>query len=1094
MNKHLTTLRSFVHARHTARLGALIVARLSMVVFYYGAVAAILQLLFTFFPWTLLPFIWDGITLLAGATTLFIIADTLLLHRPGLLSTARLLENNAAESVPHPLLSIGLELGEVAADHELQHEVLRRAVEQISVFRRIKMPAQKLWRLVAAGIAVACFLGSTGLLNPQLISYWQLPFSMFSVTSATVAPGSIDIPQGAAVTLRFVPQRQIAPACRLTITTAGQGGRTVRWLRDDGQGAFLQKFDSVTTSFTYKFSYGTSVYTPESVMVIPPPYVQRLQVELYPPAYTGLPKRSLQAGLGDFVAYAGSKARFTIESKALRTAILRTDDTAISLAISGNIATGTMLVGRSTSYTFQLIDTFSQHSDSSARYTIGLLPDEPPEIRFLLPGKNKTLEPAQQESLFVEANDDLGVRSCFLYWYKSGENSGEPSRQDLSPQHPERLWRKEFLWNISRLSLYPGDTLYYWARVRDTRSSPSPHNVASDTFFFRLPGFEELHKAMASRDTDARETIGSVLKRQDALMKSVEQLDKATSPRSNVAAWDRRQLAQNVEQAMGQQADSLQKSVEKLEENIRQLTREGDMAETIARKMDEIRAAMKELVAMYGDSLLFPKDESGEISLDDMRQAVDKLNNMLPELAKQLENTLRFLEQLKRDRELAELAMAAEKLASEQARLAEDNRNNQTASRQKDLLDRIDALKKEIQQQSQSGDGKEPDEQTMQQIDSLSREMSQQLSGNTTPPSGSMRQMSGSLSSLAQQLREQMSSFMAQQLEALRSKLLDLAGNTLDMAAWQEQLRSALQSAENDENALRQQALSQQAITEALGIIEGQTDSLPMLPPSLLQKLRADAASAREASKATVASMGEGVDDFVMRMTGQSIRQLAADLLATANAMGQQQGGSCNNGSSGMRESLRRMSGKQAAINSATAQMLRAMLQGKKPGGEGGEGSGGNSPKNEAARKEAKAAQEALANDLKALGEKFGDTGGEGMKERVKQLEEEARALTKMLDQPREEVTERQDRFLARMLQSALSLHREDEGKEDRKSTSAGIIFSKSDNGELADSLIGNNDTFHLLRQRALSGRDYPQEYRPSINAYFDSLGVLFLK
>jgi molecular chaperone GrpE (heat shock protein) len=183
------------------------------------------------------------------------------------------------------------------------------------------------------------------------------------------------------------------------------------------------------------------------------------------------------------------------------------------------------------------------------------------------------------------------------------------------------------------------------------------------------------------------------------------------------------------------------------------------------------------------------------------------------------------------------------------------------------------------------------------------------------------------------------------------------------------------------------------------------------------------------------------------------------------------------------------MSGKQAAINAATAQMLRAMLQGKRPGGDG-EGYDGQ---NETARREAQAAQKALADELKALGEKFGDADGEGMRERVQRLEEEARNLTRMLDQPREEVTERQDRFLARMLQSALSLHREEEGKDDRKSTSAGIIFTKSE-GAPPDSLRGGDDSFYTVRRRALIGGSYPPGYRQSINTYFDSLGVLYLK
>jgi hypothetical protein len=508
--------------------------------------------------------------------------------------------------------------------------------------------------------------------------------------------------------------------------------------------------------------------------------------------------------------------------------------------------------------------------------------------------------------------------------------------------------------------------------------------------------------------------------------------------------------------------------------------------------MDDVRKAMKELAAMYGDSLLFPKDETGEISADEMRQAVDKLNAMLPELSKRLDNTLRFLQQLKRDSELARLAMRAEKLAADQAQLADRNdKNSAVNAQQQDLLNRISSLKKDIEQQS-AAEQQQPDARTMQQIDSLSAEMSKQLSGNQQPQRSSMRQMSGNLSSLAQQLKEQMSDYMARQLEALRNKLLDLAGNTLDIGTWQEQLQSGDGDTSSDEETFRRnQALSQQAISEALSLLQKQLDSLPMLPPSLQQKLRADAAEAGEMSKLAVRSLGESDGMFGMRMSGQTLRQLSADLLATADAM-KSQGGNCSGGACGMQESLRRMSGKQAAINAATAQLLRSMLQGGKQPGESGR-EGGDGAQNERARKEARDAQESLAKELKALGEKFGDQGGEGMKERVKQLEDEARAITQMLDSPREEVTERQDRFLARMLQSALSLHREEEGKEDRQSTTAGIVFTKSD-GALNDSLIGNNDTFLRIRQRALLGNNYPPNYRKSINAYFDSLGVLFLK
>jgi hypothetical protein len=77
------------------------------------------------------------------------------------------------------------------------------------------------------------------------------------------------------------------------------------------------------------------------------------------------------------------------------------------------------------------------------------------------------------------------------------------------------------------------------------------------------------------------------------------------------------------------------------------------------------------------------------------------------------------------------------------------------------------------------------------------------------------------------------------------------------------------------------------------------------------------------------------------------------------------------------------------------------------------------------------------------------------------------------------------------MLQSALSMHRQDEGKEQRKSKSSEINFSDQ-NGNIGGS-INNSDAFYMMRKRALQG-NYPEQYRTSVKAYFDTLGVMILK
>ncbi|MBD3240078.1 MAG: hypothetical protein GF331_05790 [Chitinivibrionales bacterium] len=110
----------------------------------------------------------------------------------------------------------------------------------------------------------------------------------------------------------------------------------------------------------------------------------------------------------------------------------------------------------------------------------------------------------------------------------------------------------------------------------------------------------------------------------------------------------------------------------------------------------------------------------------------------------------------------------------------------------------------------------------------------------------------------------------------------------------------------------------------------------------------------------------------------------------------------------------------------------------------------------------------------------------------MKELEQEARRLARMLENPTEMLRERQDRFLARMLQTTLSLHREEQGKEERKSRSASITFSRSEQDE-PQRRFSDTDIYYRLRRRALHG-NIPPSYRTAVKAYFDSLGVLYLR
>jgi uncharacterized protein YukE len=197
----------------------------------------------------------------------------------------------------------------------------------------------------------------------------------------------------------------------------------------------------------------------------------------------------------------------------------------------------------------------------------------------------------------------------------------------------------------------------------------------------------------------------------------------------------------------------------------------------------------------------------------------------------------------------------------------------------------------------------------------------------------------------------------------------------------------------------------------------------------------------------------------------------------------------------GMMSGLRRLSSKQAMLNAATGGLLRSLLgqDGLSGGSEGkGRRDGGKEGGQGRAREEARAAQKAIANELKRLADKYGKEAGASLDKKARELEDEARRLSNMFDNPSQELRDRQDRFLSRLLETSLSQHKQDEGREERVSQSAKNIFpSQKQDAPAAASF--DFDTYYRLRQRAFSG-NFPESYRFSLKNYFDSLGVLFLK
>jgi hypothetical protein len=1051
----------------------------------------VLQFVFAVFPWTAFPIAWDASILGFFVSFGIFVLDSCFFRKPPLLHIAARIEKSLALKPRWISLALELSTSGAAGSVALKAEVLGRAEH----FLAGRLPA--LSCPIPRIISVTCFFSllswcaASLLVKPSLSSYWDFPLTLGAAVKASVVPGSVTLPMNSSITLGCLPQAKGYPSCKMVVTENAGGMQQSLLLRPDSSGAFWQRRDNINRSFVYQFSIGMTVFAPETVRVALPPTLNSLTIRLVPPRYIGESQILLPEGQGNFSAYVGSSAQFTLSAPhALAQAALHSSrGDVFPFVVTGSQANGTIVIKNKCSYTFSLTDTLGQKNDSLPEFFIDLTADMPPLVQLLKPGNNKDLSPALVETLWVEAMDDIGLRQCSLWWRKNSEPSDTVhSRNLLAEGGKEKMFRAQYVWNLKECSLYPGDTLFYFACARDNYPFDTSHSCVTRTFWFRLPTFEEIHERIVQEHNAAENSLNVAREKEANLQGALSDLMKSARGKESLN-WEQKQIVKDLEENFRAQSDTIANAVQSLKRVIEKLKEQGLSSRELVEKMDNIRKELEEIVRNYGDSLLFEplrKNESA-VNMRDLKESLQKFQKMLPDLAKRLDNALKYLEMLKRDRKLAALAGLAEKYGKEELACASSNTTGpDRLKQQNNLSGKIDTLvselSREFEKTNDSALFSKGDVPSLETVQSMQRTMRGNLAKQSLPETGAMNRMSAGLFSMSQDLLDLQSSAMMRKLIREKELLLDMSHDALAMAMWQEQIRDEL----GTQNSFAQ---SQQALKQALMKSSDKLNKLSMTMPGLLRQFMKQYETAETSMDKSLQSLKNDMDaSGAMNTSRENLDALAFSLMQAASSLnGQGSGEGCNS----MMCGLQRLSGKQAMINGLTGEILRRMLGEKGSQGEqSGEGEDGDIHAGKA-RKQAQEAQQAVADELKKLAEKYGKDAENGLAKKAKELEEEARRLSRMLDNPQPEIQDRQDRFLSRMLQSTLSMHKQD-SKEERKSQSAKNIFS-AENTPIKGPILNEKDTFFRIRQKAFSG-NFPESYRPAIKSYFDSLSVLYLR
>ncbi|GMV05757.1 MAG: hypothetical protein AMXMBFR53_20340 [Gemmatimonadota bacterium] len=248
---------------------------------------------------------------------------------------------------------------------------------------------------------------------------------------------------------------------------------------------------------TEYFVESTGVRSPTfAIDVADLPYVGQLDLVYHFPAYTGLPPRTVEDG-GDVVALPGTQVEVritpTLPSPGGRLLLDGARGPELAPEADGTLV-GRFTVEERGFYAVELARDNGALVPASPEYTIDLLSDQEPSVRFTTPGRDTPVSPIEEVYLELRANDDYGVGDLRLVYSVNGGPEDTLTVYDGRGRAPLGEVSAGYTLFLEEWPLEPGDLVSYYGLVRDNRARDGGKAVSTDMYFLNVRPFERAYR------------------------------------------------------------------------------------------------------------------------------------------------------------------------------------------------------------------------------------------------------------------------------------------------------------------------------------------------------------------------------------------------------------------------------------------------------------------------------------------------------------------------------------------------------------------------------------------------------------------------
>jgi hypothetical protein len=518
-------------------------------------------------------------------------------------------------------------------------EISKIDPKQVLSFRRALPQVRFLLPLLIAVLVV--FTLAPQFLNRSLASIFD-PFSVLPdrETFIFVEPPPAMVLRGTPVAINaratgYVPDH-------LTLRFWPEKGDPIHFdMVAQGSGRFEHLIASAQTSFRYQAFSGRFHSPIYDLRVVDPPDIGKIKLTLIPPEYTRLPKEvkedgHIEALKGTVVNLEAWTTKVITEAK-----LILDQSTQLPLGIEGDRLTGNLFVFYPGAYTLSVRDDLGLENPEPVHYRIRLIPDKYPTGEIISPADELEVSANEVLSVVYNASDDFGVAAIKLI-YRMG--STERSITLKHPDYNRSQGPEVFQWDLTKLSLTPGDRVSYRLEVWDNDTVSGPKTGYSRMLTLRVKdqrdrAVREVEQAQAIADAlldlladqledikDRKalsEDIDSIMERVDQRLErmgaeKIERPDLEALKR-NLATLNRR-IEELPRKTITQEMERLALLAEDLVKKARM-----HEVETVAR---EIRNRQKRLV----DALRDHKGPLDPEALQELLKEVDKLKDLIAQI------------------------------------------------------------------------------------------------------------------------------------------------------------------------------------------------------------------------------------------------------------------------------------------------------------------------------------------------------------------------------------------------------------------------------------------------------------------------------